>query len=86
MNKEQSIREELRSRRPQTVAILLPVDRSKPGSLLVSVNGERYAIERGKPVEVPWAVAQVIEQSAAADAKVQERIARMVDAPSVQLI
>ena len=86
MSKGQSIREGLRSQRPQTVMIKLPLDKSKPKSLLVSVNGERYAIERGKAVEVPYAVAQVIEQSAASDAALEERIRQMSENPNVQVM
>lgn len=86
MAKSMTIREELRAGRPEKVTIKLPIDKSKPGSLLVSVNGVRYAIERGRAVEVPYAVAQVIEQSAASDEALEARIREMTENPNVQVI
>lgn len=86
MARDMTIREALRAARPETVTIRLPVEKSKPKCLLVSVNGVRYSIERGKAVDVPWAVAEVIEQSVRSDEAVRERIERLVANPSMAVI
>lgn len=46
--------------------------------VFVAVNGRRFMIERGKTVQVPRCVAQVLEQSANQD----EATARLMDAES----
>lgn len=81
--KPTTIREILRAGRPEKVSIHLPIDRRKPDTLYVSVNGVRYSIKRGQTVTVPWIVAQVIEQSEKSDIEVQERMARLSANPFV---
>lgn len=78
---KKSIREQLRSARPDMVQITLPLEKSKPSTLLVSVNGLRYSIQRGKKVSVPWAVAKVIEQSEQSDLALSQRLEEMARNP-----
>ena len=54
-------------------------------TLLVSVNGIRYSIQRGKRVTVPWAVAQVIEQSEKSDLALMKRIEELSRNPYVTI-
>ena len=48
--------------------------------LFVSVNGVNYMIRRGVEVEVPWAVAEVLEHSQHQDDLTAARIAAAEDA------
>lgn len=82
---KKSIREQLREGRPDKVQISLPIEKSKPATLLVSVNGIRYGIQRGKRVTVPWAVAQVIEQSEKSDLALMKRIEELSRNPYVTI-
>ena len=43
-------------------------------SLFVAVNGESYLIPRGVEVEVPWYIAEVIENSMNEDQKTAEHL------------
>lgn len=86
MENSKIIRERLRASHPERVNIRLAADRGKPDSLLVSVNGARYAIKRGVSVEVPWIVAQVIAQSERSDAALEKRIARLTEHPAVSVL
>ena len=45
--------------------------------VFVAVNGERYQIQRGKEVEVPDYIAEVLEHSAQQDARTAEFIERI---------
>jgi hypothetical protein len=49
-----------------TIQLFKDNDRYKE-DLFVSVNGQRFLIQRGKPVEVPAYVAEVIERSQSQD-------------------
>lgn len=46
-----------------TKTIIIERDRSGEDSVFVGVNGKNYLIKKGIPVEVPIAVAEVIENS-----------------------
>lgn len=52
---------------------VLPRDRDT-GPLPVSVNGEKYWIPRGKAVEVPDYIAEVIEHAETEEANAEEYI------------
>lgn len=45
--------------------------------VFVSVNGERYQIQRGVEVEVPGYIAEVLEHSAEQDARTAELIEKI---------
>lgn len=45
-----------------TVVIRLPLSRGEREDVYVAVNGKSYLIRRGEPVEVPCAVAEVLER------------------------
>lgn len=81
-----NIREKLRANRPEKVMIYLPIDKNKPETLYVGVNGKRYSIQRGKQVSVPWAVAQVIEQSEKSDLELMKKLRHMSDHPMVGML
>ena len=60
----------------KTVRIRLFQDNSRyKGDLFVSVNGVNYKIRRGVEVEVPAAVAEVLEHSQMQDERTAARIA-----------
>lgn len=79
-------RKALRAAHEDRVCIKLPLEKKLAKSLLVSVNGIRYLIERGKPVWVPYVVAEVIEQSVKADAALQARIEQLTSNPASMVI
>ncbi|HIS00213.1 MAG TPA: hypothetical protein IAA74_01270 [Candidatus Excrementavichristensenella intestinipullorum] len=68
------------------MSIRLPLEKGKPEQLLVSVNAKRYSIQRGKTVEVPWAVAQVIQQSEASDRALALRLRALAEHPPVAVL
>lgn len=86
MGKQVNLRQALRQARPATVSIRLPLEKGKPEHLLVSVNAKRYSIQRGKTVEVPWAVAQVIQQSEASDRALALRLRALAEHPPVAVL
>ena len=45
--------------------------------VFVAVNGERYLIQRGVEVEVPYYIAEVLEHSAQQDARTAELIEKI---------
>lgn len=45
----------------KTVTIRLPITRSEKDDVYVAVNGKGYLIQRGKDVEVPASVAEVLQ-------------------------
>lgn len=47
--------------------------------VFVGVNGENYQIQRGKEVEVPWYVAEVLEHSERMDNETDQKIAEIVE-------
>ena len=86
MAKQEPLRQWLRRARPATVTVRLPLEKGKPEQLLVSVNAKRYSIQRGKTVEIPWAVAQVIEQSEASDRALALRLRALAEHPPVAVL
>lgn len=46
-------------------------------AVYVGVNGEDYLVPRGVEVEVPWYVAEVLENSMAQDQKTADQLYRM---------
>lgn len=56
--KVEEIKEEER-----TVLIKIPKTRENKEDVYVAVNGESFLIQRGVQVEVPWYVAEVLENS-----------------------
>lgn len=57
------------------VKIKLPRTRKDGKGLYVNVNNHQFWIPRGEAVEVPWYIAEVIENSAAQD----ENTAALID-------
>lgn len=47
----------------ETVKIKLPLTREKQGDVFVSINGQNWLLQRGVEIEVPKAVAEVLENS-----------------------
>lgn len=45
------------------VTIVIPVSRHETEDYWVAVNGEKYLIKRGEPVEVPVYIAEAIQRS-----------------------
>lgn len=61
------------TKKKKTVKIRLPKDREHSEDLYVCLNGKTYLIQRGKEVEVPEAVAKIIDNSIAMDELALER-------------
>ena len=45
------------------VTIVIPLSRHETDDYWVAVNGEKYLIKRGEPVEVPVYIAEAIQRS-----------------------
>lgn len=61
---ELRLRETMEEAKKDTVKIELPIDmKSEDQDVFVSVNGERYLIQRGVEVEVPRFVAEALNDS-----------------------
>ena len=60
------------------VTIVLPLTRHDSEDYWVAVNGEKYLIKRGEPVEVPVYIAEAIRRSdkMIAEAMAYEELAR----------
>lgn len=56
-----------------TYKIMLPISNEKQDDVFVSVNGKTYQIQRGKEVEVPACVYEVLMNSQKMDALALER-------------
>lgn len=62
------------TKKTDTVKIKLFKDNARySGDVFVSVNGHSYQLKRGVEVEVPAAVAEVLEHSAAQDEEAARR-------------
>ena len=48
---------------PKTLNVLIPRERKNQEDLVVWVNDKRYVIKRGVSVEVPYAVAKIIQNA-----------------------
>ena len=59
------------------VRIMIPMSQSETGDVHVSVAGADYTIQREEYVEVPWYVAEAIENSLREKTKVLKRILKM---------
>lgn len=70
--------EGLRQNRPETVTIKLFKDNGRYKSdMLASVNGRRFLLQRGVEVEVPYAIAQVIDASIKQDEQAALLVSRL---------
>ena len=74
-------REAMAPARVAEVKIRLPVNRENPGDneVVVGLNGRFYKIRRGVTVEVPRAVALILQQSEEQDAATLEMIEAIRD-------
>lgn len=64
----------LRAKRPETKRMEIPSTESQEGnSFFVSVNGRRFLVPYDTPVDLPYEVAKVIEESRASDKAVTAR-------------
>lgn len=50
-----------KEKKPETVVVKIPRERKDQEDKVVWVNAKRYIIKRGVPVEVPVAVAKILE-------------------------
>ena len=57
----------------EKVKIKLPLTREKQDDVFVSVNGESYLIKRGKEVEVPVYIKEVLDNKESMEALALER-------------
>ena len=75
------VAEEGDSNMTETVMMRLPVNREIPGDneVVVGLNGRFYKIKRGVKVEVPKAVALILQQSEEQDAATLEMIEAIRD-------
>lgn len=70
----------LEAKKPQkekTVKIMIPASRHEKDDVSVSVNGKIYQIMRGKYVEVPWFVAEALENSEREKQKAIQRVSEI---------
>lgn len=68
----------LRANRPETETVKLFKDNGRyKGDMLVSVNGRRFLIQRGVEVQVPYAIARVIERSNKQDEQAAMLVSRL---------
>lgn len=54
---------ENKATKPEKVKIMVPIAPGQTGDIHPCVNGEEYTIKRGEYVEVPWYIAEAIENS-----------------------
>jgi len=68
-------------RRPKTkkVKIKVPYDHRHKDDLTVGLNGTIYRIQRGKEVEVPEDVAEIIERSLDQDMRTEQMISELME-------
>ncbi|MDO5112174.1 MAG: hypothetical protein Q4E65_07700 [Clostridia bacterium] len=70
----------LRAARPEKETVKLFKDNGRyKGDMLVSVNGRRFLLQRGMEVEVPYAIARVIERSARQDEQAAMLVSRLAN-------
>jgi hypothetical protein len=71
----EEVREELDPMRKVTIRLFKDSGKYKD-DMIVGLNGRMYQIQRGKEVEVPWAVAEIIRESLEQDQATAELIMR----------
>lgn len=67
-----------RQKKEKKVKIRIPIDHRHKDDLTVGLNGTLYRMQRGKEVEVPEGVAEIINRSIEQDMQTEEMISRLV--------
>ena len=79
VTKQERVKPEIKYPMPEPKERMVPIrlfkdsDRYKD-DLFVSVNGQTFLIQRGVDVEVPWYVAEVIQNAIRSDNQADERL------------
>lgn len=73
-NKIENKIENTTDNKPKMVKIMVPIVQGQTGDIHPCVNGEEYTIKRGEYVEVPWYIAEIVQNSIMQEQKVLRRI------------
>ncbi len=80
LNAHQAMVAALRKARPERETVKLFKDNGRyKGDMLASVNGRRFLLQRGVEVEVPYAIARVIERSVKQDERAAMLVSRLAN-------